>query len=90
MSAAAFQAITALRDQFAMTLVITPPGLSHPIVHRLASLVDATILVLHAEKTRPAVADRFRDVTLEAGGNLAGFIFVGRRFYVPRWLYRRL
>ncbi|HET6308120.1 MAG TPA: hypothetical protein VFG12_13105 [Rhodopila sp.] len=90
MSATAFQAITALRDQFAMTLVITPPGLSHPIVHRLASLVDATILVLHAEKTRPAVADRFRDVTLEAGGNLAGFIFVGRRFYVPRWLYRRL
>jgi uncharacterized protein involved in exopolysaccharide biosynthesis len=90
MSATAIQAIAALRDQFAMTLVIMPPGLSHPIVHRLASLVDATMLVLHAEKTRPAVADRFRDVTLEAGGNLAGFIFVGRRFYVPRWLYRRL
>ena len=90
MSASAWQAIGALRDQFAMILVITPSGLSHPIVHRLASVVDATILVLYAEKTRSAVADRLREVTLEAGGNLAGFIFVGRRFYVPRWLYRRL
>jgi uncharacterized protein involved in exopolysaccharide biosynthesis len=90
MSANAWQAIGALRDQFAMILVVVPPGLSHPIVHRLASIVDATILVLYAEKTRSAVADRFREVTLEAGGNLAGFIFVGRRFYVPRWLYRRL
>jgi len=89
-SANAWQAIGALRDQFAMILVITPFGLSQPIVHRLASIVDATILVLHAEKTRSAVADRFREMTIEAGGNLAGFIFVGRRFYVPRWLYRRL
>jgi hypothetical protein len=37
-----------------------------------------------------AVAARFRDAILEAGGTLAGFVFMGRRFYIPRWLYRRL
>jgi uncharacterized protein involved in exopolysaccharide biosynthesis len=90
MSATAWQAISALRDQYAMTLVIVSSGLSHPMVRRLASTVDATVLALYAEKTRSAVAERYRGVTLDAGGNLGGFIFVGRRYYVPQWLYRRL
>jgi hypothetical protein len=59
-------------------------------MRRLSVLVDASILVIRAETTRAAVASRFRDAILEAGGTLAGFVFVGRRFYVPRWLYRRL
>jgi uncharacterized protein involved in exopolysaccharide biosynthesis len=90
MSATAWQAISALRDQYAMTLVIVSSGLSHPMVRRLAGTVDATVLALYAEKTRSAVAERYREVSLDAGGNLGGFIFVGRRYYVPRWLYRRL
>jgi hypothetical protein len=90
MSATAWQAISALRDQYAMTLVIVSSGLSHPMVRRIASTVDATVLAVYAEKTRSAVAERYREVTLDAGGNLGGFIFVGRRYYVPKWLYRRL
>jgi hypothetical protein len=59
-------------------------------MHRVASIVDANIIVLHAETTRRAIASRFREMILEAGGNMAGFLFVGRKYYVPQWLYRRL
>ena len=79
-----------LRGSFAVVLVVGPSDLGSPWMRRLSMLVDASILVIRAETTRAAVASRFRDAILEAGGTLAGFVFVGRRFYIPRWLYRRL
>lgn len=79
-----------LRHSFAVVLVIGNADLANPWMRRLSVLVDASILVIRAETTRAAVASRFRDAILEAGGTLAGFVFVGRRFYIPRWLYRRL
>ena len=90
MPASAWQTIGSLREKFDMILVIVPSSLADPLVHRMASVVDATLLAIYAERTRVAVVERYREMTLEAGGNLAGFVFVGRRFYVPRWLYRRL
>jgi uncharacterized protein involved in exopolysaccharide biosynthesis len=90
MPASAWQTIGSLREKFDMVLVIVPSSLADPLVHRMASVVDATLLAIYAERTRVAVVERYREMTLEAGGNLAGFVFVGRRFYVPRWLYRRL
>lgn len=90
MPASAWARIASLREQFDMILVAGPSSLGDPMVHRLASVVDATLLVVYAEKTRVAVAERFREMILEAGGNIAGFLFIGRRFYLPRWLYRRL
>jgi hypothetical protein len=64
--------------------------MSDHLVRRLTGLVDANLLVLRAEHTRAAVATRLCDTVLAAGGNMLGFVFVGRKFYVPRWLYRRL
>jgi predicted nucleic acid-binding Zn-ribbon protein len=79
-----------LRKQFDIVLVIAPTDLSEPMVTRLARAVDASIFILHAERTRSAVADRAREMIIAAGGNLAGFIFFGRKLYVPRWLYQKL
>lgn len=79
-----------LRSSFAVVIVIGNSDLTNPWMRRLSMLVDASILVIRAETTRAAVAARFRDAILEAGGTLAGFVFMGRRFYIPRWLYRRL
>ena len=31
---------------------------------------------------------RLRDAILTGGGNILGFIFVDRKYYVPNWLYR--
>lgn len=79
-----------LRRRFAVMLVVGPNELSDPWMRRLTPLVDASVLVIRAETTRAAVAARYRETILEGGGTLAGFVFVGRRFYIPRWLYRRL
>lgn len=79
-----------LRRRFAVILVLGPNELSDPWMRRLTPLVDASVLVIRAETTRSAVAARYRETILEGGGTLAGFVFVGRRFYIPRWLYRRL
>ncbi len=79
-----------LRQHFAVVLMIGPSDLGSAWMRRLSGLVDASVLIIRAEGARPAVAVRYRDAILKAGGNLAGFVFVGRRFYIPRWLYRRL
>ena len=88
--ARAWQAIGELRQRFDMVLIIAPSDLRELVGRRLASVVDANLLVLRAEKTRRVIAARFREMILEAGGNLAGFVFVGRKYYIPGWLYRRL
>jgi uncharacterized protein involved in exopolysaccharide biosynthesis len=86
----AWQALDRLKQQFEMVLVVAPSAPDHPIALWLAGMVDANLLVLHAGHTRAPIAQRIRDLILEAGGNLAGFVFEGRRFHVPGWLYRRI
>jgi Mrp family chromosome partitioning ATPase len=81
-------ALEALRQQFSMLLVIAPADSATHAMRRLASLVDANVLVLRAEHSRSPVAERLRDTLLTAGGNILGFIFVGRKYYIPSWLYR--
>jgi len=46
--------------------------------------------VVRAEVTRSPAATRLRDLVLEAGGGLLGFVFTGRKYYIPRWVYRWL
>jgi uncharacterized protein involved in exopolysaccharide biosynthesis/Mrp family chromosome partitioning ATPase len=84
------QTLEALRSQFAMVLVIASPNMSGHLARRLAGLVDANLLVLRAEHSRAAAAAQLCENILSTGGNMLGFMFVGRKFYVPQWLYRRI
>jgi hypothetical protein len=90
MLARASQTINSLRQRFEMVLVIAPSDPAETTIRRVAGIVDANILVLRAEETRGVIAARFREIILAAGGNLAGFVFIGRKLYVPAWLYRRV
>ena len=82
--------LTELGQRFDMTVILAPPLNLDPLAQRLAARVDASILVLVAERTRVMSAVRLRDALLEAGGNLLGFVLSGRRYYVPKAIYRRL
>jgi GT2 family glycosyltransferase len=56
----------------------------------LAQLVDAVVLVVHAERTgRDAVARAARELE-QAGGRLIGAIYNAKSFHVPESIYRRL
>ncbi|MBN9527673.1 MAG: hypothetical protein J0H82_15795 [Alphaproteobacteria bacterium] len=71
-----------------IVLIAAPPMRQSHLGQRLAVLVDASILVVRAEQTRALAAIRLRDAILEAGGDLLGMIFTGRRFHVPKAIYR--
>jgi hypothetical protein len=81
-------ALEELRQHFGMLLIIAPADISGHAVHRLAVMVDANLPILRAEHTRGPVALRLRDAVQTAGGNVLGFVFVGRKYYVPGWLLR--
>ena len=75
-------------DAADIVLVAAPPMRQSHLGQRLAGLVNASILVVRAEQTRALAAVRLRDAILEAGGDLLGMIFAGRRFHVPKAIYR--
>lgn len=79
-----------LREEYDVVVVAGPSQGLSPITQRLASIVDANIMVVRAEATRSPAATRLRDMILEAGGGLLGFVFTGRKYYIPRWVYRWL
>lgn len=53
----------------------------------LAPLVDGTIIVVQADRTRfPVVKELVENIT-ESGGKIAGTIMSGRRYYIPKFIY---
>lgn len=59
------------------------------ISQRFCQLVDGNIIEVQAEATRQPAALHLRDSVVESGGLLLGLVFLGRRYYLPHWLYRR-
>jgi uncharacterized protein involved in exopolysaccharide biosynthesis len=81
-------ALDELRQQFDIVLCVAPAELSGPAVRRLAVMVDANVPILRAEHTRAPVVSRLHDSIRTAGGNVLGFVFVGRKYYLPGWMLR--
>jgi Mrp family chromosome partitioning ATPase len=78
-----------LRDQFELIVVDCPP-VGDGYSSLLPEAVDGVILVVQAEKTRPAVIARARDVVLQAGGQVLGAVLNRRTNYIPEFLYKLL
>ncbi|MGZ9097469.1 MAG: hypothetical protein ACXW30_04150 [Micavibrio sp.] len=55
-----------------------------------SELVDGTILVAEAERTRVPVAQRLKRAVEESGGKVIGAILNRRRYHIPGRLYRLL
>jgi len=56
----------------------------------LAPQVDGVVIVLEAERTRWEVAENARQRIKSAHGNILGVVLNKRRYYIPKWLYKRL
>ena len=56
----------------------------------LSTIVDGTLLVIGAEKTRWQVAQDIKDRIEERGGNLLGVLLNEIRFHIPAPIYDRL
>jgi Mrp family chromosome partitioning ATPase len=78
-----------LREQFELIVVDCPP-VGEGYSNLLPEAVDGVILVVQAEKTRPAVIARARDVIQQAGGQVLGAVLNRRTNYIPEFLYKLL
>lgn len=78
-----------LREQFELIIVDCPP-VGDGYSNLLPEAVDGVILVVQAEKTRPAVIARAKDVVQQAGGQVLGAVLNRRTNYIPEFLYKLL
>jgi Mrp family chromosome partitioning ATPase len=79
-----------LREQFALTVVDCPAIGDGAYFDLLPEAVDGIVLVVQAEKTRPAVITHARDLVQQAGGHILGAVLNQRSNYIPEFLYRKL
>lgn len=82
--------LTRLRTDYEMIVVDAPATRESLVALRLAKAVEGSIMAIRAEHTRAPSAARLRDQLLEAGGDIFGAVVTGRRFSVPRMIYRWL
>ena len=79
-----------IRKQFDMIVIDSPPIDSSDEGLELCAAVDGVIMVVEAEKTRSQVITNLNNRIVTSGGNLLGMVFNKQRYYIPKWLYRRL
>lgn len=77
-----------LRTQYAVVLLSMEISDNLPLTEYLAASVDATLLVVRAERSREPALLWLRDTLLDAGGGIIGVVFTGRKFYLPERIYR--
>jgi len=80
----------ALRKDFDLVLIDSPPVARSYDGIVLAVDVDTTLLVVEAERTRAASVRNLRDRIQDMGGQVAGAVLNKRRRHVPKFLSRRL
>ena len=79
-----------LRTRFDLVVIDAPPGALSSVGYAISRSVDGVVIVVEAEKTRWPVVLNVKERILQQGGNILGVVFNKRKFYIPRWLYKRL
>jgi protein-tyrosine kinase len=78
------------RQRYRFTILDCPAVSTHPDSVVLARSCDGVVIVVEAETTRGPVVQATIDMVERFGGRVLGLAFNKRRFYIPRWIYRRL
>lgn len=79
-----------LREQFELIVVDCPAVGDGGYSTLLPDAADGVILVVQAEKTRPAVVSHAKDLVTQAGGHVLGAVLNRRTNYIPEFLYKLL
>ena len=57
---------------------------------RLAGLVEGTIIVIESERVRREVAQNIKERLEHSNANILGVVHNKTKYYIPKWLYKRL
>ena len=82
--------LSELREAFDLILLDSSAAGVQQDGVELSTIVDGTILVVEAEKTRWQVAQAAREEIEARGGNVLGVLLNGLQFHIPAALYNRL
>ena len=77
-----------MADAYDVILIDAPAPRDSLVGLRLANVVDGSILTVRMEHTRAPVAEHLATQLLEAGGDLFGAVVTGRKFHIPKAIYR--
>ena len=75
---------------FDYVIIDSPPVLSTSVSCVIGPKVDGTILVVESGKTRRQVALRAKKELEDADATILGVILNNRKYYIPKWLYKKL
>jgi capsular exopolysaccharide synthesis family protein len=84
------QFLVSMRERFDFVIFDSPPVPIFSEFRILCRKVDGVVLVLNAMKTRRQAALRAKLELEDAGAKLLGVIINKRKYYIPKWLYRKL
>lgn len=79
-----------IRTNFDYVILDAPPVPIFSEFRILCSKVDGVILVAEAGKTRRQVMLQAKKELEAAGGRFLGVVLNKRKFYIPKWIYKRL
>ena len=79
-----------MRERFDYVILDAPPFSQFSDARVICSKVDGVILVLKSGTTRRQVALRIKKELEDSGGKLLGVVMNKRKYYIPRWIYKRL
>lgn len=79
-----------VRQRYRFAVLDCPAVSTNPDNVVLSRSCDGVVIVVEAETTRGPVARTTIDMVERFGGKVLGLAFNKRRFYIPRWVYRRL
>lgn len=76
--------------RYPLIVIDVPPLFEASHAARLAALCDGVILVVEADQSRREVVRQAKQELRRWNANILGVVLNKRRFYTPKWLYRRL
>lgn len=82
--------LSQIREEFEYSILAAPAAGESDTATAIAQLADGIILVLQAQSTRRAVAQRIKERMDDARVRLLGTVLSDREFPIPRELYLRL
>jgi len=79
-----------LEKDFDWVIYDTAPVSSYPDTLLVSPLADGIVLVIMAEKTRRAAVQKVKESFESINAKILGGVLNGRRYVVPKFIYKRL
>jgi len=84
------EAYQACRDLYELCIVDCPPIADGTYFDLVPEEADGIIFIVQAEKLRPAVIQRVKDMLEQQGGTILGVVLNQTKHYIPKVIYKLL